>query len=750
MTDLMAGMMDDNLWEKTTKEIFGTLDSLLDPTKSTPYRKWTYLFGDVHKLCHATPEPFSAQLHTALQEYLEESLRKVCEELRSKEEFLKAYSQRFTFYSVAIESINSAFRSLNQEMPDPLDVLGDPQATPLHQHVYSLGMKTWHNIVFKPLERIIFQQYLTQLEQFRSTDSEGDTATLRTVTDSFARMSCFKPMDKMDAIYTQDFEPAVLRAASTFYSVFHKDRVEQLTFHDYVLQAAAQLEREEDIGLRVLQTATQAKLKCIAVESTLAQIPISTALKECAVKRQDDLARKYFDSIQCLDHCVSDYGEQLRRHVETLGVEQLNELQSRDELTPPSYAACVISIIRDFEEQLANVYLADKVIQSHLSKAFDTIVNYNPLRTGTSKMAELLAKTADMVLKRSKATEDGEQTTEQKLKDTITIFRFIQDKDVFKKFYSKLLARRLLHSNSTDEHESMMISSLKAQCGFDYTQHFQKMFSDVAVSRDLGDAFRSYIEGMKTVAVATEGAVGTSSTVGLSTRFTAQVLQSGAWPLSASKALELTLPPIFSDTLSAYETYYMDRHQGRKLTWLFHLSTGDIRGKFGKRQVEFHATLAQMAMLLMYQTDTVHHFTTLAERTGMKETDARAIVKSLEKCHLLKETSPDMYTISVKYPGRKTRIRITAAVQKESQSEVAATHLAIEEDRRLYIQAVLVRIMKARKSCQYTLLIKEAIDQSRARFAPSVRLIKQAIDELIDKGYMERKEGDKQLLFYIA
>ncbi len=44
----------------------------------------------------------------------------------------------------------------------------------------------------------------------------------------------------------------------------------------------------------------------------------------------------------------------------------------------------------------------------------------------------------------------------------MVVFKYIDDKDVFQKFYSKMLAKRLVHHNSaSDDAEASMISKLK-------------------------------------------------------------------------------------------------------------------------------------------------------------------------------------------------------------------------------------------------------------------------------------------------
>lgn len=58
------------------------------------------------------------------------------------------------------------------------------------------------------------------------------------------------------------------------------------------------------------------------------------------------------------------------------------------------------------------------------------------------------------------------------------IFKFIQDKDVFQKFYQKKLAQRLINSlSASDDSESSMITKLKELSGYEYTNKLTRMFT---------------------------------------------------------------------------------------------------------------------------------------------------------------------------------------------------------------------------------------------------------------------------------
>ena len=92
----------------------------------------------------------------------------------------------------------------------------------------------------------------------------------------------------------------------------------------------------------------------------------------------------------------------------------------------------------------------------------------------------------------------------------MVIFKYVEEKDVFQKFYSKMLAKRLVQQNSaSDDAEASMISKLKVQplslsntpstysmqqaCGFEYTSKLQKMFQDMSLSKDLNERFRQHV-----------------------------------------------------------------------------------------------------------------------------------------------------------------------------------------------------------------------------------------------------------------
>lgn len=87
-------------------------------------------------------------------------------------------------------------------------------------------------------------------------------------------------------------------------------------------------------------------------------------------------------------------------------------------------------------------------------------------------------------------------------------------------------------------------------------------------------------------------------------------------------------------------------------------------------------------------------------------------MQSLIESKLLLTSSDQMegateIKLNLDYSNKRTKFKITAALQRETPQEVEHTMSAVDEDRKLYLQAAIVRIMKSRKILKHNALIQE-------------------------------------------
>merc|ERR1719259_994922 len=276
--------------------------------------------------------------------------------------------------------------------------------------------------------------------------------------------------------------------------------------------------------------------------------------------------------------------------------------------------------------------------------------------------------------------------------------------------------------SASDDAEASMISKLKQACGVEYTSKLQRMFQDIGVSKDLNDQFRRHL---------------TNSNEPLDIDFQIQVLSSGSWPFQQS--CTFTLPSELERCVTRFTGFYSGQHSGRKLNWLYHMSKGELVANLANRYT-LQASTFQMAVLLQFNEADQWTLTELFESTKIKKDILVQVLQILLKSKLLK--LPDT-SDGVQDPDN-------VPLEDSTVFQLFQKYKNIEEDRKLLIQAAIVRIMKIRKELKHAQLISEVLNQLSARFKPKIPMIKRCIDILIEKEYLERKEGSKDTYLYVA
>ena len=85
----------------------------------------------------------------------------------------------------------------------------------------------------------------------------------------------------------------------------------------------------------------------------------------------------------------------------------------------------------------------------------------------------------------------NEGEIETVLDKSLVLFRFLQEKDLFEKYYKQHLAKRLLFQKSlSDDAEKSMISKLKTECGCQFTSKIEGMFRDMELSGTIMNEYK--------------------------------------------------------------------------------------------------------------------------------------------------------------------------------------------------------------------------------------------------------------------
>ena len=194
------------------------------------------------------------------------------------------------------------------------------------------------------------------------------------------------------------------------------------------------------------------------------------------------------------------------------------------------------------------------------------------------------------------------------------IFKYLDQRDVFIKFYSKYLAKRLIGGTSnSDENEATIISGMKESCGFEFTNKLQRMFNDMSLCEELNQSFQTCCSK-------------NSILLPLQPKnFTTFVLTQGSWPLQAKNATFL-VPEILQKLIEGFRDFYSNKYVARKLTYLHYLCKGNVKTGYLPKSYEITVSDFQLSVLLLFNQKDLVTWADVEQSTALKESDLQKVL----------------------------------------------------------------------------------------------------------------------------
>ena len=300
---------------------------------------------------------------------------------------------------------------------------------------------------------------------------------------------------------------------------------------------------------------------------------------------------------------------------------------------------------------------------------------------------------------------------------------------MFSAIYRNQLAKRILNNRSlSDDSERAMIGKLKLKCGAQFTSRMEGMINDLKLGVD---AKKEFAEFQK------EHSASGTARAGLS--FNVDVLSTGHWP-SYTK-LDARLPAEMSSCVELFTKYFKKTTNQKVLSWMFSLGTVTMKARMKRTYTLTLSTLQAIALIYPNDRNAPRAIQELQEsqhrRSLLEARNALACVRKAQA--LLKKKSKgqadDEFRVNAKFSSKKMRIVVPMA-----SLEVSHKPKKVEEDRKHAVEACIVRIMKARKRLAHSVLISEVLQQLHF-FKPRPKMVKQRIEDLIIREYLERDEN---------
>lgn len=543
--------------------------------------------------------------------------------------------------------------------------------------------------------------------------------------------------------YEKAFEKPFLASTDQYYRKESEKLISECDIPTYLIHAERRMREESNRAVRNFDGHTCDPL-IMTIEKRLVTDHVEIILDKgfsamCDEGRNDDIKRGYDVLSRANAHMPKDSEnahEMMKARVITY-VKGVGRSIVMDREKDSEMVQSLLDLKSRLDELVQYSFNGSDTFHNAVNLAFEYFVNARE-----NKPAELIAKFVDGIL-RTGNKGFSEEELETTLDKALTLFRFIDGKDVFEAFYKKDLAKRLLYDKSASlDLEKSMISKLKAECGAQFTSKLEAMFRDVDASKDLMQSFKTHAASRRRLGDAVE--------------LNVFVLEAARWPLS-SQVTDVKLPQSLIGYQETFKSFYLTKHSGRKLSWQHVNGSCVVHAQFPKGKKILNLSLYQTIIMVLFNDSDEISYKDIEQATGIPEQDLKRTLLSLAcgRVRILQKrpksrevASSDLFVFNKIFEHRQLRIKINAIQMKETVEQNAATAERVFQERNCQIDAALVRIMKTRRTLHHTALIGEIYSQLRFPYKPGD--IKKRIESLIERDYLERDEKNAQTYHYLA
>ncbi|PVD30741.1 hypothetical protein C0Q70_10016 [Pomacea canaliculata] len=708
----------DSIWTTLLETIKGVITC-----GKVPRAIWNDRFSDVYKLCTALPEPLGDRLYQETKNFLESYVKTLHTKVTQSEmDLLGIYHRHWEEYCRGAGYLNQLYGWVElfkfQKYTDA-DINYGGFTVDMGDHMLEIGSNVIH----------LFRDRL---------GSSVNQAVVHGVIISLVDVENYKKKMAMQ-LYEEMFETPFLKETGNFYRSEASRLKSDCTCSEYMEKVIQRLDTENLRSRRFLHGSSYDKVTQECQQRLVAD-HLQFLHAECHEMVQLEKCKDLTNMYKLLKPIQGGLGllvQEMEDHIRCTGLEAIKNLKGEN--IQVLFVDSMLEVHSHFTEVIQKVFSNDQQFVGALDKACSAVINYKVNPKQPCRSPELLARYCDCLLKKS-SKGISESEMDDKLASCITVFKYLDDKDVFQRFYARMLAKRLIYGQSASmDAEEGMINKLKQACGYEFTNKLHRMFTDMSISTDHNCSFQKYLQDKQ-------------QELGIS--FNILVLQAGAWPIGQANIPSFALPWELEHSVRMFDAFYSEKFSGRKLTWMHSFCTGEL--KFNHLKKPYFVTMGSYNMAIMLQFNQAESLTLqdISAATQLPEKELIRQMQALVEAKIIftegEMTTASTFSLNMNYSNKRTKFKITSSVQRDTPQEVESTHSAVDEDRKMYLQAAIVRIMKARRLLKHNLLIQEVITQSATRFSPSVSMIKKCIETLIDKQYLERTASSPDEYNYMA
>lgn len=422
---------------------------------------------------------FGEKLYTGLKEVVNEHLvEKVRKDVLASlnNNFLSVLNQAWNDHQTAMVMIRDILMYMDRVYVQTYNV----------EPVYNLGLILFRDVVVRhPTIKDHLRQTLLEMVHKERRGELTDRSAIKNACQMLVTLG----IDSRN-VYAEDFEEPFLQQSAEFYKLESQHFLAENSASVYIRKVDERIREESERANHYLDKSTETRIVRVLEDElisahmkTIVEMENSGVYHMLKHDKHDDLSYMYKlfvrveNGLQTIADCMSSYLREQGKNL--VCIEQQTEQQSKltnttnqvaistnpntttpnmdldSSKTPIMFIQSLLDLKERFDYFLHASFNDDKLFKQRINYDFEYFVNLNP------RTPEYLSLFIDDKLKKG-VKGFSEQEIDQVLDKSMVLFRYLQEKDVFERYYKQHLAKRLLLNKSlSDDSEKNMITKLK-------------------------------------------------------------------------------------------------------------------------------------------------------------------------------------------------------------------------------------------------------------------------------------------------
>lgn len=406
---------------------------------------------------------------------------------------------------------------------------------------YEFAIFQWKEKVFQKLEKVLIEELLKHLKAEREGRKIDEkivgcvssnkfyiftfiiscfflTTTKLQVTKSFLELGAVK--NDPFTLY-EPFEEAFLKETKVFYKAHSRklmlelNTVKSMTFDDFMNNVHSIFAHETDRVESYFDVSSVSKVISIC-EQCLIKDHLAMFLKAFEDYLENDYLEKFdqfYDLIKRFPDDIDSFVKIFKAHIRKEGDEAISKLDNVINVDIATYVEKIIAISEKYENLIKTNMENDEFFLIGLEDSMKIFVNENAATLASAFddfNGEMLAKYCDKLLNKKFSLEYSEHVVERKLHHVWRIFKVLNDKDGFQKFYENITAQRLVFKLTVSENlERFMICKMRDYFGEQDSKSLRDIYESIKSSDELNETFRKAMANVRETRVLEDFSVST-------------------------------------------------------------------------------------------------------------------------------------------------------------------------------------------------------------------------------------------------